>query len=765
MDKKALQKLENQCIQDQPPACAAACPLHVDARALAFHMGRKDWDAAWTLLRKTMPLPGILGRICDGPCVRHCRRGDAGEPIRVHFLERALVSLPSPPGKARPLPSRNRSVAVVGSGLSSLTAAWDLGRKGYQVRVFLSQDDPAAFLRAAHATLLPEKALTEELQGLSATGVTLQPGADLAPELFPFAFTEGCDALYLGLDAEPALALVLPGSPAFDPKTGVTAREGVFAGGISAEGGHSPVWQAAQGRWAATSIDRYLQKVSPSAGREGEGPQPTRLFTSLEGVPPLSSVPMADPGGYTPEEAAEEANRCLQCRCLECVKVCPYLERFGSYPRRYAREIYNNASIVMGTRQSNLLINSCSLCGLCQEICPEDFAMQDLCLDARRSMVERGKMPPSAHEFALLDMEFSRSDAFVLSRHQPGTSASAHLFFPGCQLAASMPEKVPPLYEILCRSLEGGVGIHLSCCAAPALWAGRENRFQEALDDLRETWASLGNPRLILACSTCLDTFRRHLPGLDFISLWQVLAQLPPEIRSAPCTGTVAVHDPCTTRNDPETRRAVRELLSRLNVGVEELVLGNEKTECCGFGGLMANANPDLAAEVLRRRGARSPLDFLTYCAMCRDALAGSGKRALHLADLILPDPDQPDPASRKRQTWSRRRDNRSGLKRTLLARVWAEPPAGAPDREEIVLEIPGDLRQVLDRRRILIQDLREVVRHAEASGEKLRHPGTGRFKAVKKVVNTLFWVEYSPSGGAFRIHNAYSHRMEVARS
>jgi len=71
----------------------------------------------------------------------------------------------------------------------------------------------------------------------------------------------------------------------------------------------------------------------------------------------------------------------------------------------------------MGSRSANLLINSCSLCGLCEAVCPEDFAMQDLCLQARRSMVQRGKMPPSAHEFALEDMAFSLGEDFFLARH------------------------------------------------------------------------------------------------------------------------------------------------------------------------------------------------------------------------------------------------------------------------------------------------------------------------------------------------------------
>ena len=170
----------------------------------------------------------------------------------------------------------------------------------------------------------------------------------------------------------------------------------MFAGGFPRpDGGRSPVWEAAEGRWAASSLDRWLKKVSLTAGREKDGPVESRLFTSIEGIEPFPAVTPADPkNGYDEQEAVLEAERCLQCECLECVKVCPYLERFGGYPRKYAREIYNNESIVMGSRQANKLINSCSLCGLCEAVCPEGFAMQDLCLQARKQHGPEGKDAP-----------------------------------------------------------------------------------------------------------------------------------------------------------------------------------------------------------------------------------------------------------------------------------------------------------------------------------------------------------------------------------
>ena len=96
---------------------------------------------------------------------------------------------------------------------------------------------------------------------------------------------------------------------------------------------------------------------------------------------------------------------------------------------------------------------------------------------------------------------------------------------------------------------------------------------------------------------------------------------------------------------------------------VEELRLSREKTECCGFGGLMQDANPALAREVVARRAKESALDYVTYCAVCRDNLASAGKRTLHLLDLIFPDPAEKDPASRKRPGWSQRQENRARLK------------------------------------------------------------------------------------------------------
>jgi glutamate synthase (NADPH/NADH) small chain len=207
----------------------------------------------------------------------------------------------------------------------------------------------------------------------------------------------------------------------------------------------------------------------------------------------------------------------------------------------------------------------------------------------------------------------------------------------------------------------------------------------------------------------------------------------------------------------------VRQLLDRLEITAEELTLGRELTECCGFGGLMHNANPGLARDVAQQRAQRSPSDYLTYCAMCRDNLAATGKRTLHLLDLLFDDPGQPDPAARRRPGWSERQENRARLKARLLKDLWNEVPMEQQAHLNIVVHMAPEVAERLEARRILLEDLQQVIQHAETSGAKLFHPPSGHFKASFKPFKTTFWVEYAPARQGFEVYNAYAHRMEVS--
>ena len=86
IEQSELRELEDKCIQEHAPTCMAACPIHMDVRAVVAEINRGDFAAALKALRKTLPFPGIIGRVCDHPCQVVCKRQEAGEVIAIAAL-------------------------------------------------------------------------------------------------------------------------------------------------------------------------------------------------------------------------------------------------------------------------------------------------------------------------------------------------------------------------------------------------------------------------------------------------------------------------------------------------------------------------------------------------------------------------------------------------------------------------------------------------------------------------------------------------------
>ncbi|UJX42017.1 4Fe-4S dicluster domain-containing protein [Desulfovibrio sp. JY] len=761
MNQQELRDIEHRCIEEEQPRCQAACPIHVDVRAFMAKMASGDLSGARKVLDRTMPLPGVLARICDHPCEEVCLRESIGGPLAMGHLERTCALGTPTGGKPMCMPAKGKSVAGLGGDLSALTLAWDLAKKGYAVTLLVPGDAPGGALRDLPSDILPPEVLTESLDILGRMGVTVKTGQTLSDDLLT-EVRQHFDAVYVECAGDNPLGR---SRADVDPVTLAYGPEGVFCGGWPApDGNRSVITLVADGRRAGASVDRFISGATLTTSREKEGVVATRSFTSLKGIATAARSDPDDPvAGYAPEAAKAEAARCLHCDCMECVKVCEYLKHYKGYPKLYTRQIYNNLSIVLGNHYLNRMIDSCTLCGLCTEICPEDFSMAELCLDSRRDMVKRGKMPPSAHEFALEDMAFSNGPDCALVRKEPGRDACAHLFFPGCQLAGEPDGRIPQAYAFLREKLDGGVGLALGCCGAPALWAGRQPLFEEVVAAFKAQWEALGKPRLITACSSCLSVFRQAAPEIPAVSLWEVMEAETglPETTGFSPAAPVAVHDSCTSRHNEPLQTAVRAILAKRGVAFEELPLSGRYTECCGYGGLAGNAHPELAKAITERRAAASDKDFLATCAMCRDRLSHVGKRAYHLLDILFPGDATDDPATRPDPGFSMRHETRARLRRQLLAAVWNEQvDAKAPAGPDFV--VSPEVRARMEARHILDDDVKRTLAHAETTGRKFLDRETGHFLASFTPHRVTYWVEYVMEGDVARVFTTYSHRMSV---
>ncbi len=604
MKQQRLRELEDQCIQDCLPPCSSACPLHVNIRKLTLAVANGKFSEGYAVLNQVLPFPGIIAHTCDQPCQAKCNRETLGGVIRIADLERACVDYNSrPPAPLVSLPKKSLQVSVIGGGLSGLTAAYELSKKGYQVHLYEQESRLGGQLWNFSADHLPPEIIERETCLISRTGVDIHLNSKVESLNEVLAIS---DAIYLGTGG---MMMNSTGckTDAFDrlivdPITFQTSEPKVFAGGSQLHP-YSSIQSISDGHSAGISIDRFLQKVSITASRTDEGAYETRLFTSIVGIPPVEAViPVGLCSGYSAEEAKQEGARCLQCECMECVKVCEYLKHYNGYPKKYIREIYNNLSMIKRTRTSNKFINSCTQCGLCAEVCPTNLDMGGVTREARQIMVNTNKMPASAHDFALRDMTFSNSDKFASILLPQGVDKCEIAFFPGCQLAASNPEYVPKITEAL-QTAFPNMGLLLGCCGAPAEWSGEDQLFQQLSKDFYDRWLALGEPELILACSSCNRVFSKILPKGKLISMWDVYQKfdLFPQGLSKR-ENEFVIHDPCSSRHEDVWQDLVRSMLKSIGISFRELQMSRNLTECCGYGGVAWLANPDLVKEIIKRR-------------------------------------------------------------------------------------------------------------------------------------------------------------------
>jgi Fe-S oxidoreductase len=650
------------------------------------------------------------------------------------------------------LPKKTEKVAIVGGGLRGMATANSLARKGYRITLLEATTCLGGWLRELEEGMLPSSVLEGEIRTLLAMPVTVEYGRSVPVNTLAEAsalFDEGYEGVFVAC-ASPLDALA-------DGATLLTSRDRLLAGRRTGRRTRSSIYDLFDGCSAAITIDRLLQGVSVNAGREGEGTYETRLYTNLDAVtaaPPVA----AGPEGYDASGASAEAARCIRCECNECVKTCGFLQKYNSNPRRYLRMVYNNLSIAMGNHDANGMINTCALCSQCGAICPNGLNMADVFLAARQHMVRSGKMPPSAHEFALLDMGYSMSDAFFLARHQPGFTTSASLFFPGCQLPASEPELVRTVYADLRARLPGGVGLMLGCCGVMAYWGGNLPAFEAVKEQLRKHWNRLGNPKLIAACPTCAATLR-ELVGIETVDLFAILEDIGlPNVKKVHSPEVMVLHHACGARHDEGIKQAVRELATEVGVSVQE---GTTESPCCGYGGLTPFVSAEIASTMtdvaLGQLAGTTPL--LTYCVNCRDRFRSKGRDARHLLELIYP---ATEGLRQKSPTWSARQENRNALARGLLRDLWGEETE-APSSMELIID--ADLERKIEGTHILRSDIAAAIDQAEKENLKLLDPQSGHFFTSHRPANVTFWVEYTPEGSGFHVYNAYCHRMTAVVS
>lgn len=749
------------CRQNEKPFCSNTCPFHMDVLDFQSKMVNSNYNAAYKTFRNAVGFPEVVAFMCPEYCSSVCPRKDVDQSVQLSLLEKTCVAKAS---KKDPIdynvPLKGRKIAVIGAGISGLACALRLSQKKYHVTIF----EKTGRLGGKLWDMIPLKVFLEDIE------------RQFKYEKYELNFNteimnideirqQGFEAVYVAAGK---------GGNHFgtmDGESGHCLLDGgiaVFAGGSLT--GKDPIRALADGLDMAWAIEVFLKtgklEYPAEAGSCRAEADPDKL-QKTEAVSPTGD------GLFTDQEAAAEAARCIRCQCSACMKYCDVCTYHNKWPMRIRDDVM--ATVAFSTSPSMLkktpakrLMNTCTQCGLCDEVCPEDIEVGGMLLEARRSLHKQDTLPGAYHQFWIRDMEFTNSGSAALAKKAPGQEDCAYAFFPGCQLGAADPRYVSEPYQWL-LSKKADTGLILRCCGIPAHWAGNEEMHDKEIADLRRDWEALGRPVLILACPACGKHLSGYLPGIKTVSLYEILDRwgfeplgktgaFPGQTKTFPGqTETYTIFDPCTARHIEPLEQAVRNLASKAGVTASELPKG-DMHGCCGYGGHGSEADAGFYNYVVKERSGLSPDPYLVYCMNCRDVFRGEGKPVRHILDLLF----DIDRADCRLPSLTQRRRNRTELKETLLREIWGEEMDKKTEEYGFRLKIGPEVLDKMDRLKIIEEDVCRVLELGERSKRRTFDPEKATFTCYRESGSVTYWVEYRKNGEEYEVVNVYTHRMKI---
>ncbi len=308
----------------------------------------------------------------------------------------------------------------------------------------------------------------------------------------------------------------------------------------------------------------------------------------------------------------------------------------------------------------------CNLCRLCTALCPKGLDPAVMFLEMRREAIRLGHGLHRKHRGILGYERRGTSQRYSWYGLPEGCDT---IFFPGCTFTGTL-----AFYDYLKRHIPSA-GIVLDCCTKPSHDLGRQDYFETMFGEMKSFLLENGIRRVVAACPNCYKVFRQYAAEMSVVTAYEIMAADSLPSRTGIDT-PLTIHDPCVLRFEDSVHLAVRQLMAKQGLKVEEMEHYGKKTLCCGEGGSACCVVPEFSGHWgdLRKREAGGHR-VLAYCAGCANRLR-SMVPVSHLMDLIF----EPEKAlkgksrvARAPMTYLNRLRVKRRLKKTVSAGVSRE--------------------------------------------------------------------------------------------
>jgi NADPH-dependent glutamate synthase beta subunit-like oxidoreductase/coenzyme F420-reducing hydrogenase delta subunit/NAD-dependent dihydropyrimidine dehydrogenase PreA subunit len=195
--------------------CRAACPAHTDVQAYVALIAQGKYNEAFEVITSVNPIASVCSMICHHPCEQSCRRCGIDEPLAVRHLKRFAIEKSRDYRRAKRRliqKTKGKSIGIIGSGPSGLTAARDLADFGYSVTLYERQPVLGGMLATAIPPYrLPREVLKEDIDDVVSKGVEVKTNFEVGRDAKFDDLAKKHDAVLIAIGLSQSRSLNIPG--------------------------------------------------------------------------------------------------------------------------------------------------------------------------------------------------------------------------------------------------------------------------------------------------------------------------------------------------------------------------------------------------------------------------------------------------------------------------------------------------------------------------------------------------------------------------
>jgi len=200
--------------KEDMPVCQRACPINLDIRTYVGKIADGEYAESLAVIRKKLPFPLSIGRVCPHPCEDECNRQYLDEPISICFLKRYVADVEMnadiKPVIQLPEETYPEKIAIIGGGPSGLTCAYHLALLGYtgNITVFEALPEPGGMLRVGIPEYrLPKAILTGDVEFVVKHGVEIKCGVRIGKDIRFDDIRRDYDAVLIAVGAHIGMSM------------------------------------------------------------------------------------------------------------------------------------------------------------------------------------------------------------------------------------------------------------------------------------------------------------------------------------------------------------------------------------------------------------------------------------------------------------------------------------------------------------------------------------------------------------------------------